>query len=159
MAGPHTGNSSSAVRLTALSPGQLPSQSELEVLDLLLQFFADGALWLQHDFDHPDGSRCLVSALTHVRRKHGISGDGTGYYLLEFTLRAAGEVRAPQFGSAEGDLDPEMVAIAGAIIRQRTGDFDPSTYRDRYQSGNPAYWARPSVPLGYNEPVWPARAA
>jgi DNA end-binding protein Ku len=26
-----------------------------------------------------------------------------------------------------------MVAIAGAIIRQRTGNFDPSTYRDRYQ--------------------------
>ena len=26
-----------------------------------------------------------------------------------------------------------MVAIAGAIIKQRTGDFDPSTFRDRYQ--------------------------
>ena len=50
-----------------------------------------------------------------------------------FTLRAAGEVRAPQFGSAEGDLDAEMVALAGAIIRRRTGNFDPSTYRDRYQ--------------------------
>jgi DNA end-binding protein Ku len=50
-----------------------------------------------------------------------------------FTLRAAGEVRTPQFGSAEGELDAEMVAIAGAIIRQRTGHFDPSTYRDRYQ--------------------------
>ena len=35
--------------------------------------------------------------------------------------------------AAEGDLDAEMVAIAGAIIRQRTGHFDPSTYRDRYQ--------------------------
>ena len=32
-----------------------------------------------------------------------------------------------------GDLDAEMVAIAGAIIRQRTGHFDPSAYRDRYQ--------------------------
>jgi DNA end-binding protein Ku len=42
-------------------------------------------------------------------------------------------VRAPQFGSVEGDLDAEMVAIAGAIIRQRTGNFDPSTYHDRYQ--------------------------
>ena len=56
---------------------------------------------------------------------------GTGMAL--FTLRAAGEVRAPQFSGAEGDLDAEMVAIAGAIIRQRTGHFDPSTYRDRYQ--------------------------
>jgi non-homologous end joining protein Ku len=26
-----------------------------------------------------------------------------------------------------------MVAIAGAIIKQRTGAFDPGTYRDRYQ--------------------------
>jgi hypothetical protein len=33
----------------------------------------------------------------------------------------------------QGDLDAEMVAIAGAIIRQRTGNFDPSIYHDRYQ--------------------------
>ena len=26
-----------------------------------------------------------------------------------------------------------MVAIAGAIIKQRTGTFDPSSYQDRYQ--------------------------
>jgi DNA end-binding protein Ku len=26
-----------------------------------------------------------------------------------------------------------MIAIAGAIIKERTGKFDPSTYRDRYQ--------------------------
>ena len=68
------------------------------------------------------------------------------------------KISTSRLGSPSGRRT-EMVAIAGAIIRQRTGDFDPSTYRDRYQSGNPAYWARPSVPLGYNEPVWPARAA
>ena len=34
---------------------------------------------------------------------------------------------------AESDLDAEMVAIAGAIISQRTDHFDPSTHRDRYQ--------------------------
>jgi hypothetical protein len=56
---------------------------------------------------------------------------GTGMGL--FTLRAADEVRASQFGDADGDLDAEMVAIAGAIIKQRTGKFDASTYRDRYQ--------------------------
>jgi hypothetical protein len=38
-----------------------------------------------------------------------------------------------EFGSAAGDLDADMVAIARAIIRQRTGTFDPSTHRDRYQ--------------------------
>jgi DNA end-binding protein Ku len=56
---------------------------------------------------------------------------GTGMAL--FTLRAADEVRASQFGGAEGDLDAEVVVIAGAIIKQRTGTFDPTTYRDRYQ--------------------------
>jgi DNA end-binding protein Ku len=50
-----------------------------------------------------------------------------------FTLRAADEVRAAQFPSVEGELDPEMVAIARAIIAQRTDKFDPSTFRDRYQ--------------------------
>jgi non-homologous end joining protein Ku len=49
---------------------------------------------------------------------------GTGMAL--FTLRVAAEVRASQFGGADGDLDAEMVAIAGAIVRQRTGKFDPS---------------------------------
>ena len=56
-----------------------------------------------------------------------------GSRMALFTLRAADEVRPAQFASAEGDLDAEMVAIARAIIRQRTGKFDPSTYRDRYQ--------------------------
>jgi DNA end-binding protein Ku len=48
-------------------------------------------------------------------------------------LRAADEVRAAQFSGVERDLDAEMVAIARAIIGQRTGSFDPTTYRDRYQ--------------------------
>jgi len=48
-------------------------------------------------------------------------------------LRAADEVRTAQFGDDKGDLDAEMVAIASAIIRLRTGRFDPSTHRDRYQ--------------------------
>src|SRR5215475_13519204 len=40
---------------------------------------------------------------------------------------------AAPFGMAEGELDAEMAAIAKAIIAQRTGSFDPMTYRDRYQ--------------------------
>jgi len=50
-----------------------------------------------------------------------------------FTLRAAEEVRASQFGNIEDDLDAEMLGIATAIIKQRTGKFDRSTYQDRYQ--------------------------
>jgi DNA end-binding protein Ku len=71
--------------------------------------------------------------LTLSRRERMVIVQPRGTGMALFTLRAAGEVRAPQFGSAEGDLDVEMVAIAGAIIKQRTGNFDPSTYHDRYQ--------------------------
>jgi DNA end-binding protein Ku len=74
-----------------------------------------------------------LGRLTLSRRERMVMVEPRGTGMALFTLRAAGEVRAPQFGSVEGDLDAEMVAIAGAIIRQRTGNFDPSTYRDRYQ--------------------------
>src|SRR5207237_1685418 len=74
-----------------------------------------------------------LGRLTLSRRERMVVVEPRGTGMALFTLRAAGEVRAPQFGSAEGDIDAEMVAIAGAIIRQRTGNFDPSTYRDRYQ--------------------------
>ncbi|HZD27423.1 MAG TPA: Ku protein [Xanthobacteraceae bacterium] len=74
-----------------------------------------------------------LGRLTLSRRERMVVVEPRGTGMALFTLRAAGEVRAPQFGSAEGDLDAEMVAIAGTIIRQRTGNFDPSIYRDRYQ--------------------------
>jgi len=74
-----------------------------------------------------------LGRLTLSRRERMVMVEPRGTGMALFTLRAAGEVRAPQFGSVEGDLDAEMVAIAGAIIRQRTGNLDPSTYRDRYQ--------------------------
>lgn len=74
-----------------------------------------------------------LGRLTLSRRERMVMVEPRGTGMALFTLRAAGEVRAPQFGSAAGDLDAEMVAIAGAIIRQRTGNFDPSNYRGRYQ--------------------------
>ena len=39
------------------------------------------------------------------------------------------------FDMAAGELDAEMVALAKVFIAQRTGSFDPTTYRDRYQEG------------------------
>jgi len=53
--------------------------------------------------------------------------------MVLITLRAADEVRVPQFTKSEGAIDSEMLAIARAIIGQRTGKFDPSRFRDRYQ--------------------------
>ena len=74
-----------------------------------------------------------VGRLTLSRRERMVMVEPRGTGMALFTLRAADEVRSAQFGSTEGDLDVEMVAIARAIIRQRTGTFDPSAYRDRYQ--------------------------
>jgi len=74
-----------------------------------------------------------VGRLTLSRRERMVMVEPRGPGLALFTLRAADEVRAPQFGDNAGDLDAEMVAIAGAIIKQRAGRFDPSTHRDRYQ--------------------------
>jgi DNA end-binding protein Ku len=48
-------------------------------------------------------------------------------------LRAADEVRAPQFSKVDDTIDPEMLAIARTIIDRRTGSFDASKFRDRYQ--------------------------
>ena len=49
------------------------------------------------------------------------------------TLRANDEVRKAEFERLTGDADSEAVAIAEMIIKRRSGVFDPSTFRDRYQ--------------------------
>jgi DNA end-binding protein Ku len=74
-----------------------------------------------------------IGRLTLSRRERMVMVEPRGPGMALFTLRAADEVRAAQFGDNESEFDAEMVAIARAIIRRRTGKFDPSTYRDRYQ--------------------------
>jgi DNA end-binding protein Ku len=74
-----------------------------------------------------------IGRLTLSRRERAVMVEPRGMGMALFTLRSAAEVRASQFGSPEGDLDVEMVAIAGAIIKQRADKFDPSTHQDRYQ--------------------------
>ena len=49
------------------------------------------------------------------------------------TLRASKEVRASSFAAADAAIDPDMVAVASMIIKRRSGHFDPTTFRDRYQ--------------------------
>src|SRR3984893_18053176 len=59
-----------------------------------------------------------IGRLTMSRRERMVMVDprGTGMGLI--TLRTADEVRVPQFGKADGTIDPEMLAIARAIIRR-----------------------------------------
>src|SRR5215471_7454627 len=74
-----------------------------------------------------------LGRLTLSRRERMVMVEPRGIGMGLFTLRAAEEVRAAQFPSAEGEVDVAMVAITKAIIAQRTGAFDPSAYKDRYQ--------------------------
>ena len=74
-----------------------------------------------------------LGRLTLSRRERMVAVEPRGTGMALFMLRTADEVRAAQFGGVERGLDAEMVTIARAIIGQRTGSFDPATYRDRYQ--------------------------
>jgi DNA end-binding protein Ku len=53
--------------------------------------------------------------------------------LLMSLLRSADEVRPAEFSAVAGQIDPDMVALAETIIERKAGEFDPQSFRDRYQ--------------------------
>ena len=42
----------------------------VQLLDLMLDFFADEVSWTRGRYDDGDGGHCLVGALLHLSRKH-----------------------------------------------------------------------------------------
>jgi hypothetical protein len=42
----------------------------VQLLDLMLEFFADDGHWTRGRYDDENGGRCLVGALLHLGRKH-----------------------------------------------------------------------------------------
>ena len=55
----------------------------VEVLNLLLKFFADGERWIKGRFSDRRGKCCLVGALDFVSSHHAIKGDAAERYLAE----------------------------------------------------------------------------
>src|SRR5439155_14391451 len=55
-----------------------------------------------------------IGRLTLSRRERAVMVEPRGTVMALFRLRAAEEVRAARFGTAEGELDAEMVVIPGA---------------------------------------------
>ena len=54
--------------------------------------------------------------------------------LLMSTLRASDEVRTAELGDKQdGEVDPELVALAATIIERKAGAFEPANFHDRYQ--------------------------
>jgi DNA end-binding protein Ku len=74
-----------------------------------------------------------IGRVTLSRRERPVVVEPRDGGMVLITLRAAEEVRAPAFDHTDGEIDPDMVAIASTIIRRRSGSFDPAAFRDRYQ--------------------------
>ena len=74
-----------------------------------------------------------LGRLTLSRRERMVLVEPRGGGMALMTLRSAEEVRPAQFDGLEGEVDPEMIAIAEMILQRRAGHFDPSIFRDRYQ--------------------------
>lgn len=74
-----------------------------------------------------------LGRLTLARRERMVLIEPRGAGLALITLRSADELREAEFDESAGEIDDEAVAIASIIIKRKTGQFDPSTFRDRYQ--------------------------
>jgi DNA end-binding protein Ku len=70
-----------------------------------------------------------------ANRERQVLIEPRGAGLVMSTLRASDEVRAADFEDkgAEGEADPEMVALATTIIERKAGAFDPADFHDHYQ--------------------------
>jgi DNA end-binding protein Ku len=74
-----------------------------------------------------------IGRVTLSRRERPVMVEPRGAGMVLITLRASEEVRAAAFEKSDAQIDPDMVAIAGTIIKRRSGHFDPTLFRDRYQ--------------------------
>ena len=59
---------------TATSARKEGSEAEIakavQLLDLMLEFFADDGHWTRGRYDDGNGGHCLVGAVLHLSRKH-----------------------------------------------------------------------------------------
>ena len=79
-------------------------------------------------------NRVGLGRVTISSRERPVLAGPRGAGLVMSTLRSADEVRPAEFGPlAKDEADPDMIAIAETIIERRSGSFDPTNFRDRYQ--------------------------
>ncbi|HZU90612.1 MAG TPA: hypothetical protein VE993_15270 [Stellaceae bacterium] len=57
------------------------TKEAVQLLDLLLEFFADGARWMRGRYHDGRGRNCLIGAVAHLRRKHRLAGAAALEYL------------------------------------------------------------------------------
>jgi DNA end-binding protein Ku len=75
-----------------------------------------------------------LGRITLSSRERLVLVEPRGAGLVMSTLRSSDEVRAAEFaGKGEGEIDPELVALAETIIERKSGAFEPADFHDRYQ--------------------------
>ena len=75
-----------------------------------------------------------LGRVTISSREREVLVEPRGAGLVMSTVRSADEVRPAEFEApAKDDIDADMVTIAESIIERRSGAFDPTSFRDRYQ--------------------------
>ncbi|HJU20041.1 MAG TPA: CoA transferase [Stellaceae bacterium] len=109
--------------------------------------------------DYLTGYLMAFGAMTALARRAREGGSWLVRLSLAQTGRwlvARGEVPQQSLAEAASDLSPEEIerwSIDSETPVGRLRHLGPTVRL----SETPPYWARPSVPLGYNEPAWPAR--
>jgi DNA end-binding protein Ku len=79
-------------------------------------------------------NRVGLGRIVLANRERLVLVEPRGGGLLMSTLRASDEVRAAEFGDKQdGQIDPELVALAETIIERKAGAFEPANFHDRYQ--------------------------
>ena len=117
----------------------------MQLLDLMLEFFADDGRWTQRRYGDGNGSHCLVGALLHLGRKHRLpvapaiallqdAMPCPGLPLVHFNDTRCGsgaELRSVILNArrlAHGDAQQERAAAAVAVVLIITPKFDAITY-------------------------------
>ena len=49
---------------------EVQTDKAVQLLDLVLEFFAEGSNWIRGDYHDGHGRRCLVGAVEYLGRKH-----------------------------------------------------------------------------------------
>jgi crotonobetainyl-CoA:carnitine CoA-transferase CaiB-like acyl-CoA transferase len=109
--------------------------------------------------DYLTGNLMAFGAMVALRRR-AVEG---GSWFVRTSLAQIGHWLQAQGELAAGDLDGVAAEFEATDIEKWTTSTDTPMGRLTHLapvvqfSETPARWARPSVPLGHSDPVWPAR--
>jgi DNA end-binding protein Ku len=79
-----------------------------------------------------DENRVAIGRIVMARHEHPVMVEAFRGGLLMTTLRAANEVREPEYGS-KGKPQSQMVSLAKDIMKRQAGSWQPKTFHDEYQ--------------------------